>query len=155
VIASYGYDTDSRVTAINYGTGGGCWSPPTNLGTLSYTFDATGRRTAISGTQAAVNLPANVAGTGVTYNADNEQTKFGGATCGYDRKIRSLIVSGGPVAEGAVRWLGAHPGRADRLARFPGVDAHTRLRHSCRASRTRGAVSTEANDRVRVTSIDH
>jgi hypothetical protein len=85
VIASYGYDVDSRVTAINYGTGGSCSSPPTNLGTLSYTYDAAGRRTAMDGSLAAAMLPANVAGgSSTTYNADNEQTGLGSKTLTYD-----------------------------------------------------------------------
>jgi hypothetical protein len=45
VLVSYAYDTDSRVTSIGYGTGGSCSSPPTNLGNLTYSYDADGRRT--------------------------------------------------------------------------------------------------------------
>jgi RHS repeat-associated protein len=87
VIASYLYDNDSRVTSLTYGTGGSCLSlpPPSNLGNLTYTYDATGRRTATAGSLAAVTLPANVAGgNSTTYNADNAQTKFNGTTLGYD-----------------------------------------------------------------------
>jgi YD repeat-containing protein len=62
VIASYGYDNDSRVTSITYGSGGSCSSPPSNLGNLTYTYDANGHRTAVGGTLAAVNRPANLAG---------------------------------------------------------------------------------------------
>ncbi len=64
VLASYGYgyDKDSRVTSITYGTGGSCSSPPSNLGNLTYTYDSDGRRTATAGSLAAVTLPANVTG---------------------------------------------------------------------------------------------
>jgi RHS repeat-associated protein len=82
VIVSYGYDNDSRVTSLTYGTGGSCSSPPSNLGNLTYTYDASGRRTATAGGLAAVTLPANVAASpSTTYNA---QSKFNGTTLSYD-----------------------------------------------------------------------
>jgi YD repeat-containing protein len=85
VIATYGYDKDSRVTSITYGTGGSCSSPPSNLGSLTYSYDANGRRTATAGSLAAVTLPANVTGgTSTVYNADNAQTKFNGTALSYD-----------------------------------------------------------------------
>ncbi len=85
VLASYGYDKDSRVTSITYGTGGSCSSPPSNLGNLTYTYDSDGRRTATAGSLAAVTLPANVTGGASTvYNADNAQTKFNGTALNYD-----------------------------------------------------------------------
>jgi YD repeat-containing protein len=80
VNVTYGYDSDSHVTAINYGTGGTCTSPTNNLGTLSYFYDADGRRTGVGGTLAAVNLPAAVSQSSTGYNADNEQTSFGSAS---------------------------------------------------------------------------
>jgi RHS repeat-associated protein len=80
VLVSYGYDTDSRVTSIGYGTGGSCSSPPTNLGTLTYGYDAGGRRTSSGGSLAAVTLPSAVTSSTTAYNADNEQTKFGSAS---------------------------------------------------------------------------
>jgi RHS repeat-associated protein len=82
VIATYGYDHDSRVTSITYGTGGSCSSPPSNLGNLTYTYDADGRRTAVGGSLAVVNLPNNV--TSPSYNADNALTRFAGKTLSYD-----------------------------------------------------------------------
>ncbi len=85
VIATYGYDNDSRVTSITFGTGGSCSSPPSNLGNLTYTYDSNGRRTATAGSLAAVSLPANVTGEASTvYNADNAQTKFNGTALSYD-----------------------------------------------------------------------
>jgi len=82
VIASYGYDTDSHVTSITYGTGGSCSAPPSNLGNLTYTYDAAGRVMAKAGSLATVTLPANVSGN--TFNADNEMTAFNGTALSYD-----------------------------------------------------------------------
>ncbi len=82
VIASYGYDQDSRVSSITYGTGGSCASPPSNLGNLSYTYDADGRRTSSGGSLAAVTLPTAVNGN--TFNADNGMTGFNSAALSYD-----------------------------------------------------------------------
>jgi YD repeat-containing protein len=85
VITSYGYDNDSRVTSITYGNGGSCTSPPSNLGNLTYSYDADGRRLSMGGSLAAVTLPSNVSGgTKTTYNADNEQTKFSGTSFTFD-----------------------------------------------------------------------
>jgi RHS repeat-associated protein len=85
VIATYVYDNDSRVTSLTYGTGGSCSRPPSNLGNLTYTYDADGRRTTTAGSLAAVTLPANVAGgTNTAYNADNAQTKFNGTLLSHD-----------------------------------------------------------------------
>ncbi len=83
VLASYSYDKDSRVTSLVYGTGGSCSSPPNNLGSLTYSYDADGRRTATAGSLATVTLPANVTGT-TSYNADNEQSTFNGTSLSYD-----------------------------------------------------------------------
>ena len=83
VVATYSYDKDSRVTSLVYGTGGSCCSPPNNLGNLTYSYDADGRRTATAGSLAAVTLPANVTGT-TSYNADNEQSTFNGTSLSYD-----------------------------------------------------------------------
>lgn len=85
MIASYGYDTDSRVTSVTYGTGGSCASPPSNLGNLTYTYNGDGRRSAMGGSLAAVTPPGNVAGgASTTYNADNEQSNFNGVSLTYD-----------------------------------------------------------------------
>ena len=83
MLASYSYDKDSRVTSLVYGTGGSCSSPPNNLGSLTYSYDADGRRTATAGSLAAVTLPANVTGT-ANYKADSEQSQFNGTSLSYD-----------------------------------------------------------------------
>jgi len=73
------------VTSITYGTGGSCASPPSNLGNLTYAYDANGRRTSTAGSLGAVTLPANVAGGSSTaYNADNAQSMFNGTSLSYD-----------------------------------------------------------------------
>lgn len=84
VVVTYGYDANSRIASINYGTSssGSCSSKPTNLGTLTYIYDSDGRRTQIGGTLAAVNRPSAVSGN--LFNADNGMTAFNGATLSYD-----------------------------------------------------------------------
>jgi RHS repeat-associated protein len=76
VVMEYGYDTDSRLTGITYKLGA------QTLGTLTYTYDTNGRRTAIGGTWARANLPTAV--TSVTYDNANQITTFGGTTFLYD-----------------------------------------------------------------------
>jgi RHS repeat-associated protein len=76
VTVAYTYDNDSRVSGITYTAGS------TQLGNLSYTYDADGRRTAAGGSLAAVNLPAAVSSN--TFNADNGMTGFNGTTLSYD-----------------------------------------------------------------------
>ena len=82
VIASYGYDDDSRVTSLTYGTGGSCLSPPSNLGNLNYSYDTDGRVTGKTGGLATTSMPSAV--TGNTFNADNAMTGFNGTTLTYD-----------------------------------------------------------------------
>ncbi len=76
VQATYGYDTSNRLTSITFKKGA------TTLGTLTYTYDAAGRRTAITGTWARTGLPAAVAS--AAYNANNQQTAWGGQTNTFD-----------------------------------------------------------------------
>jgi RHS repeat-associated protein len=68
VVGTYGYDGSSRVTSISYATG------TTQVGDLSYTYDAAGHRTTVGGSLARVSLPAAVSTT--TYNASNQLTKW-------------------------------------------------------------------------------
>jgi YD repeat-containing protein len=74
VTVAYTYDNDSRVTGMTYSAGS------TQLGNLSYSYDADGRRISTGGSLAAVNLPAAVSGN--TFNADNGMTGFNGTTLG-------------------------------------------------------------------------
>jgi RHS repeat-associated protein len=76
VTMAYAYDADSRVSGITYTSGS------TQLGNLSYSYDADGRRTSAGGSLAAVTLPASASGN--TFNADNGVTGFNGTTLTYD-----------------------------------------------------------------------
>jgi len=76
VTVGYSVDNDSRITGLTYGAGS------TQLGNLTYGYDADGRLTSKNGTLAAISLPAAVSGN--TFNADNGMTGFGGATLSYD-----------------------------------------------------------------------
>ncbi len=76
VTLAYTYDQDSHVTGITYSAGS------TQLGGLTYSYDADGRRTATGGSLAATGMPTAVSGN--TFNADNAMTGFNGATLSYD-----------------------------------------------------------------------
>src|SRR5208283_3528407 len=76
VTVGYGFDNDSRITGLTYSAGG------SQLGNLTYGYDADGRVTSKNGTLAAIGLPTSVSGN--TFNADNGMTGFGGATLSYD-----------------------------------------------------------------------
>lgn len=76
VVTSYGYDSASELTGINYTLGG------ITLGNLTYSYDQAGRRTGVGGSLAAVNLPNEVSTT--AYNADNQLTQWGTAYQYYD-----------------------------------------------------------------------
>jgi YD repeat-containing protein len=66
VTVVYTYDNDSRVSEITYSAGS------TQLGNLTYSYNANGRRTTMGGTLAATGMPAAVSGN--TFNADNGMT---------------------------------------------------------------------------------
>jgi RHS repeat-associated protein len=72
----YAYDSASQLTAISYMAGGSA------LGELAYAYDAEGRRTAIWGSFARLNLPAAVSAT--EYNADNQLVGWGTRALSYD-----------------------------------------------------------------------
>ncbi|MGH7840872.1 MAG: RHS repeat-associated core domain-containing protein [Candidatus Binataceae bacterium] len=76
---SYAYDSASRLTQLSYGTGG---AGSSDVGTLTYSYDAEGRVISKGGTLAATTLPANVNGN--SFNADNAMTGFNGQTLSYD-----------------------------------------------------------------------
>jgi hypothetical protein len=52
VVVTYGYDPGFNVTSITYKTGGGA-----AIGTLTYGYDADGRRVSVGGSLAQTNLP--------------------------------------------------------------------------------------------------
>ena len=76
VITEYSYDAASQLTGLVYKYG------MNTLGNLSYSYDATGRRTAAGGSYARTGLPQAV--TSVTYNVANQQTVFAGQSLTYD-----------------------------------------------------------------------
>ncbi len=76
VQATYAYDTSNRLTSITFKKGA------TTLGTLTYTYDAAGRRTSVGGTWARTGMPAPVAS--ASYNANNQQVTWGGQTNTFD-----------------------------------------------------------------------
>jgi YD repeat-containing protein len=76
VTVGYGVDNNSRITGLTYSVGS------SQLGNLTYSYDADGRVIGKGGTLAATGLPTSVSGN--TFNADNGMTGFGGATLSYD-----------------------------------------------------------------------
>jgi RHS repeat-associated protein len=76
VAIAYGYDDANQLTSIMYTKGA------TTIGDLAYTYDAAGRRTSVSGSLAATDLPAAVAS--AVYNANNQLTSWAGTALTYD-----------------------------------------------------------------------
>ncbi len=75
-VMEYGYDTGSSLTGITYKLG------TQTLGTLTYSYNPNGQRTAIGGTWARTNLPAAL--TSASYDNANQIAMFGGTTFTYD-----------------------------------------------------------------------
>lgn len=76
ITMGYGYDQASQLRAINYTLGAN------TLGSLTYTYDLAGRRTAVGGSFARTNLP-QAAGP-AAYNTNNQLTQWKGANLTYD-----------------------------------------------------------------------
>jgi hypothetical protein len=76
VAVAYGYDRASRITGLTYTLAS------TTLGNLSYTYDASGRRTGVGGSYARTGLPSAVST--ISYNANNQLTKWGSGKLSYD-----------------------------------------------------------------------
>ena len=72
IVLSYGYDSDSRVNSMSYQLG------TTSVGSLSYQYDAAGRRTQVGGSLAATGFPQAM--TLATYDVANELTNWNGTT---------------------------------------------------------------------------
>lgn len=75
VTTEYAYDTASLLTGLTYKLGA------TTLGTITYGYDANGRRTSVGGSWARAVLPAPVT---ASYDAANQLTRWGTASIGYD-----------------------------------------------------------------------
>jgi RHS repeat-associated protein len=73
---NYGFDNADELTGITYKQGG------SNLGTLTYGYDAAGERNTAGGTWARISFPTAVSTT--IYDDDNELTKWGTKTITYD-----------------------------------------------------------------------
>jgi RHS repeat-associated protein len=76
IVVEYAYDDDSRLTGLTYKFGG---SP---IGTLTYGYDASGRRAGVGGTWARTNLPAALAS--ATHDDANQIATFGATSFTYD-----------------------------------------------------------------------
>jgi RHS repeat-associated protein len=76
VLMTYAFDNANQVSSITYTKGGN------TLGDVQYTYDNGGRRSKITGSLAATDLPAVVAS--AAYNANNQLTSWGGVTQTFD-----------------------------------------------------------------------
>ena len=77
VTTTYGYDNANQLTSLTYSKGGN------TLGTLTYGYDAAGRRNSQGGTLARTGLPTAITAAS-TYNANNQLTAWNGKTLAYD-----------------------------------------------------------------------
>ena len=73
---SYAYDQDSRLQSLSYTASG------SSIGALNYSYDSAGRRTGVSGSLAAVNVPLSLGQ--ATYDAANQLVSWDSATASYD-----------------------------------------------------------------------
>jgi RHS repeat-associated protein len=77
IVASYTYDSANELTGITYTK-----SDSTVIGTLTYSYDAAGRRTSVGGTLANMQPGVPVAST--TFDANNRLKTWGAQTLAYD-----------------------------------------------------------------------
>jgi RHS repeat-associated protein len=73
---AYAYDAASQLTGLTYTLG------MTTLGTLTYSYDLAGNRTAVGGTWARTNLPSALSA--ATYDAANQIATWGSTSFSYD-----------------------------------------------------------------------
>ena len=76
IVVTYGYDSNSRITSMSYQLGSAV------LGSLTYAYDAAGRRIQVGGTLARTGFPQPVSS--ATYDAANELTLWNGTNVSYD-----------------------------------------------------------------------
>jgi RHS repeat-associated protein len=76
VVTEYAYNSASQLMALTYKKGA------TTLGSLTYEYDASGRRINMAGSYARVGMPVPLVS--ADYNAANQQTGFGGQLLSYD-----------------------------------------------------------------------
>ena len=77
VSVASGFDAAGQLTSLVYSNGGA------TLGSLSYTYDAAGRRTRQGGSFARINLPASINGA-IAYDGANRLTTWDGNAIAYD-----------------------------------------------------------------------
>jgi RHS repeat-associated protein len=73
IVLTYGYDNDSRINSMSYKLG-----TSTSVGTLTYQYDAAGRRTQMGGSLAATGFPSAMSS--ASYDVGNELTNWNGTT---------------------------------------------------------------------------
>ena len=76
IVLTYGYDNDSRINSMSYQLG------TTSVGSLTYQYDAAGRRTQMGGSLAATGFPQAVGS--AAYDVANELTNWNGTTISPD-----------------------------------------------------------------------
>jgi RHS repeat-associated protein len=76
IVLTYGFDNDSRINSMSYQLG------TAQIGSLTYQYDAGGRRTQVGGSLAATGFPA--AASSAAYDVNNELTMWNGTTLTYD-----------------------------------------------------------------------
>jgi RHS repeat-associated protein len=105
----YDYDAVGRVTRLTYEHATG-----TVIGDLAYDYDTAGRRTSVYGTLARTLLPRAV--TASTYDAANQQLRFGDYTATYDANGNATSLLG-PDGVTTLTWDSRH-----RLRRVDSAD---------------------------------
>jgi RHS repeat-associated protein len=76
IVVGYTYDNASEVTTLTYQNGS------STIGTLTYSYDALGRRSGAGGSLLQMSLPAAVSS--ASYDVDNRLTSWGGVPLTYD-----------------------------------------------------------------------
>jgi RHS repeat-associated protein len=123
---TYGYDNASQLTGITYKKS----DATTVIGTLAYTYDANGQRTAIGGTLANTGHPKPF---GVAlYDANNKLTKLDAVTYTYDN-------NGNLLSDGTSTYTW---NARDQLVSIAGANAATYIYDGLGRRRQKGTVGT-------------
>ncbi len=123
---TYGYDNASQLTGITYKKS----DATTVIGTLTYTYDANGQRTAIGGTLANTGHPTPI---GVAlYDANNRLTKRDAVTYTYD-------ANGNLLSDGTSTYTW---NARDQLVSITGANAATYKYDGLGRRRLKGTVGT-------------
>jgi RHS repeat-associated protein len=128
VVTEYSYDAASRLTGLTYRNG------TTTLGTLTYGYDAAGKRTGVGGTWARTSLPPALAG--ATYDAANQQVTFGASTLTYD-------LNGNLTSDGTTTYTWD---ARNRLASLSGPSTTASFQYDPLGRRTQKTINGTATD---------